>query len=59
LTVEGWEVERAGRLRMRQGEIRNAAGALLARGRGKFVEVDPQKFHSNVASGVERTGNGA
>src|SRR5271154_4105824 len=38
LTVEGWEIERNGRLRIRQGEIRDAAGAVLARGRGKFVE---------------------
>jgi uncharacterized protein (TIGR00369 family) len=44
LTVEGWEVERAGRIRKRQSEIRNAAGVLLARGSGKFVQVDPEKF---------------
>jgi uncharacterized protein (TIGR00369 family) len=44
LTVEGWEVERNGRVRTRAGEIRNAAGELLARGSGKFVEVDPARF---------------
>lgn len=44
LRVEGWEAERNGRLRMRQGEIRNSAGELLARGTGRFVEVDPQRF---------------
>ena len=49
LTVEGWEVERAGRIRRRQGEIRNSAGALLARGSGKFVEVDPGKFRRAAA----------
>lgn len=52
LTVEGWEVERAGRVRKRQGEIRNAAGALLARGSGKFVEVDPEKFRRAVGQEV-------
>jgi uncharacterized protein (TIGR00369 family) len=46
LTVEGWETERNGRLRMRQGEIRNASGTVLARGRGKFVEIDPARFRS-------------
>ncbi len=48
LTVEGWEVERAGRVRKRLGEIRNAAGVVLARGSGKFVEVDPEKFRRAV-----------
>ena len=46
LTVEGWELERNGRLRMRQGEIRDSSGAVLARGRGKFVEIDPARFRS-------------
>jgi uncharacterized protein (TIGR00369 family) len=49
LTVEGWEIERNGRLRMRQGEIRNASGAVLARGRGKFVEIDPARFRTAPA----------
>jgi uncharacterized protein (TIGR00369 family) len=44
VTVEGWELERNGRLRMRQGEIRDSSGAVLARGRGKFVEIDPVRF---------------
>jgi uncharacterized protein (TIGR00369 family) len=48
LTVEGWETGRDGRLRMRQGEIRNSSGTLLARGTGKFVEVDPEKFQARV-----------
>jgi uncharacterized protein (TIGR00369 family) len=39
LIVEGWEVERNGRNRLRQGEIRDASGAVLARGKGRFVEV--------------------
>jgi uncharacterized protein (TIGR00369 family) len=48
LTVEGWETGRDGRLRMRQGEIRNAAGAVLARSRGKFVEIDPARFRATA-----------
>ncbi|MBZ5694836.1 MAG: PaaI family thioesterase [Acidobacteriia bacterium] len=39
LIVEGWEVERNGRNRLRRGEIRDASGAVLARGKGRFVEV--------------------
>ncbi len=46
LTVEGWELERNGRLRIRQGEIRDSSGAVLARGRGKFVEIDPARFRA-------------
>jgi uncharacterized protein (TIGR00369 family) len=37
LLVEGWEIERNGRNLLRQGEIRDASGALLARGKGRFV----------------------
>jgi uncharacterized protein (TIGR00369 family) len=55
LTVEGWEVERAGRIRRRQGEIRNAAGVLLARGSAKFVEVDPEKFRRATVETAART----
>jgi uncharacterized protein (TIGR00369 family) len=46
ITVEGWETEKSGRSLMHAGEIRNAAGELLARGRGRFVEV-----RKTVASG--------
>ena len=35
-------------LRMRQGEIRNSVGAVLARSRGKFVEIDPARFRAAV-----------
>jgi uncharacterized protein (TIGR00369 family) len=53
LVVEGWETAREGRIRTRQGEIRNSAGKVLARGTGRFVEVDPEKFRAKMA---ERTG---
>ena len=54
VTVEGWEIERNGRLRIRQGEIRDAAGAVLARGRGKFVEIDPARFRPAAADETRR-----
>jgi uncharacterized protein (TIGR00369 family) len=44
VTVEGWEVERNGRLRTRRGEIRDSSGVVLARATGKFVEIDPARF---------------
>lgn len=53
LTVEGWETGREGRFRIREGEIRNSSGAVLARGSGRFVEVDPQKFQAKL---TQRTG---
>jgi uncharacterized protein (TIGR00369 family) len=46
LIVEGWEVGREGRKRSRQGEIRDASGAVLARGRGSFIEVDAARFQA-------------
>jgi len=52
LTVEGWEVGRDGRIRRREGEIRNAAGVVLARGMGKFIEVDPDKFRRAVGQEI-------
>jgi uncharacterized protein (TIGR00369 family) len=55
VTVEGWEIERNGRLRMRQGEIRNSAGTVLARGRGKFIEIDPARFRPATADESQRT----
>jgi len=50
LIVEGWEVERKGRSIHRVGEIRAASGAVLARGRGHFVQVDPERFRKAVAT---------
>jgi uncharacterized protein (TIGR00369 family) len=38
--VEAYEREQKGRSLFHEGEIRNAAGELLARGRGRFVIVD-------------------
>jgi uncharacterized protein (TIGR00369 family) len=46
LVVEGFTARRDGRQLYHEGEIRNAAGALLARGRGRFVIVDMEKFQA-------------
>ena len=41
LVVEGWETEAQGRNLFLAGEIRDAAGGtVLARGRGRFVDLD-------------------
>lgn len=50
LIVEGWELERHGRERFRQGEIRNAAGVVLARAKGHFVEIGRERFQESIAS---------
>lgn len=48
LIVEGWELERHGRDRFRQGEIRSSAGVILARGRGHFVELRQERFQAST-----------
>ena len=44
LMVEGFNTRREGRQLYHEGEIRDAAGTLLARGRGRFVVVDLERF---------------
>jgi uncharacterized protein (TIGR00369 family) len=44
INVEGWQVEEQGRNRFRAAEIRDAQGNLLARGKGRFVVIDPNHF---------------
>jgi uncharacterized protein (TIGR00369 family) len=39
ITVSGWQIEQKGRNRFRVGEIHDAQGNLLVRGRGRFVVV--------------------
>jgi uncharacterized protein (TIGR00369 family) len=47
LIVEGWETRAEGRNLFLQGEIRDAAGTLLARARGRFVDLDlPRDPHA-------------
>lgn len=51
LVVEGWETDAKGRNLFLQGEIRDAAGNLLARGRGRFVDLDaPRDPHAELTS---------
>lgn len=52
LIVEGWEVERKGRNIYREAEIRAASGALLARGRAHFIEIDPARFRARLAAAI-------
>jgi uncharacterized protein (TIGR00369 family) len=53
LIVEAREVERNGRVLQRTGEIRNTSGELLARGRGRFVQIDPARIgQRSVAKGA-------
>ena len=44
IVVEAFEERRNGRQLFHQGEIRNAAGEVLVRGRGRFVVIDPARF---------------
>ena len=44
ILVEGWQEEVNGRNRFRIGEIRDAQGTLLARGRGRFVVLGESKL---------------
>lgn len=49
LLIEGWEADAKGRNLFLQGEIRDAAGNLLARGRGRFVDLDaPRDPHAEI-----------
>lgn len=46
IVVSGWQEEEKGRNRFRIGEIRDAQGNLLARGRGRFVVVGENRATS-------------
>ena len=43
IVVEGWETEQKGRNLFHAGEIRNMAGDILARGKGRFVIIGDAK----------------
>ena len=44
IIVEGFVTRHEGRQLYHEGEIRNAAGELLARGEGRFVVIDRKKY---------------
>jgi len=46
IVVEGFVKRRDGRQLYHEGEIRNAAGDLLARGQGRFVVIDREKYQA-------------
>jgi uncharacterized protein (TIGR00369 family) len=50
IVVEGWEVNASERHRFREGEIRDASGVVLARGRAKFTVIDPAKFRGTAGA---------
>jgi len=56
ITVEGWEVGREGRLRKREGEIRDASGTVLASGRARFIEIDRERFLQRPPGSEARPG---
>ena len=49
LVVEGYELEMKGRNLFLAGDIRDASGQLLARGKGRFVIVDAQHHAKQAA----------
>jgi uncharacterized protein (TIGR00369 family) len=53
IVVEGWEVKVSDRNRFREGEIRDASGAVLARGRAKFTVIDPARFRANSSTSAQ------
>jgi len=44
VTVEGWELERTDGCGCGRARFAILQAAVLARGRGKFVEIDPVRF---------------
>jgi uncharacterized protein (TIGR00369 family) len=44
LIAEGRPVRARGRICLNAAEIRNSAGAVLARARGKFIVIDPERL---------------
>jgi uncharacterized protein (TIGR00369 family) len=50
LTIEGFHARREGRQLYHEGEIRGAGGTLLARGRGRFVVVDPERLAQSAGN---------
>jgi len=48
IIVEGFVKRREGRQLYHEGEIRDAAGELLARGEGRFVIIDRKKYNAQV-----------
>ncbi len=52
LLIEAYEVEKNGRNLHYVGEIRNQSGDLLARGRGRFVVIEPRESRAKDTPNV-------
>jgi uncharacterized protein (TIGR00369 family) len=48
IRIEAWEEKKEGRSLFHAAEIRNDAGDVKARGTGRFVEVDPEKYAKSL-----------
>ncbi len=58
LVIEAHEAEHKGRSHYHVGQICNRAGKVLARGKGRFVEVNPERFTTeSSAASAASTGN--
>jgi acyl-coenzyme A thioesterase PaaI-like protein len=57
IVVEAWEVEKNGRVLQRMSEIRNVAGEVLARGRGRFIELGVSRSAAIAASAKNESGS--
>jgi uncharacterized protein (TIGR00369 family) len=57
LVIEAHEVEQNGRSHHHVGTIANRAGKILARGKGRFVEINPERFKvaESSAAGTDST----
>jgi uncharacterized protein (TIGR00369 family) len=53
LRVEGFSTRRNGRELYHEGEIRNGVGVLLARGRARFVIIDPERYNKKNQASAE------
>ena len=53
LHVEGLATRQEGRDLYREGEIRSAAGTVLARGRARFVIIDPERYNKKNRASAE------
>ena len=57
LITEGWEQSVRGRRHINVGEIRNAAGDVLAKGRAVFIAIDPhRKFAKHLPKSLRLGG---
>jgi uncharacterized protein (TIGR00369 family) len=50
ILVEGWQADQDGRNFYHEAEIRNVRGDLLARGKGRFVAIDVEKFSKKLTA---------